>query len=472
MKSKETVLALRSRVARVAAVLFLFCIFSVRADDLSVQGHYRADQLSRTQSGDEAPDWIVSNFTYPESTVSLVDLGEGREGLRLGNPNGKKAGRYTVDLRYPWSARPGFRHEVSMRFSADYGKQYTAMAGFSVRGPGTAFSVNLANGYCRAAQPWGDRKEVPDMTEGVKKVLGDWHATDLHTYTVKWTTTGDTDDVTFEVYVDGNFVTEMKGDYAPFDRGPTLAISFEYGYGTALIESVAWKMDPSDAVVRQLEEERGTWLLAARGPGSSNMRINDLMERIPENRTARFDFVWSKENYRLTEYPGEYQVSLYGAYLIAGVPYEAIGERLTSMVAKGVWEGATLLVMGGPYSFGKGGYSETPFEEILPVRSVGPFEVRMFEQPARMQPTQTAPPHLSFDPDNLPTVSFYHDINVTDDAEVLLTAAGKPILVRRGIGDGHAYAFLGFSAGQDANGYTSSKEWVRFLARILSLDQE
>ena len=96
----------------------------------------------------------------------------------------------------------------------------------------------------------------------------------------------------------------------------------------------------------------------------------------------------------------------------------------------------------------------------------------MFEQPARMQPTQTAPPHLSFDPDNLPTVSFYHDINVTDDAEVLLTAAGKPILVRRGIGDGHAYAFLGFSAGQDANGYTSSKEWVRFLARILSLDQE
>ena len=449
-------------------ISILFAGLVPHAAALSASGRYQAEQLARTRAGTEAPDWIVNNFAYPESSVVLEDIGDGKQALRLGNPNGREGGRYTVTLRYPWSAEPGFRHEVSVRFSADYGKPYNAMAGFGVQGPGTRFSVNLANNLCRHGQPWGDRTEVPDMTEAVKMALdGKWSANELHTYTVKWTTAEDGGDTDFELYVDGTFLQRMPGEHAPPDRKPTLFISFEYGVGAGLIEFVEWKMTPSDEIVRRLTEEAGTWLLCARGPGFSTMRINSVLDLVPEQRVTRLEFKWMKDNYRLSEYPGEYLVPLYGGYLFAGVPYQAIGPRLTAFVEQGVRDGANLLVMGGPYAFGKGGYGDTPFEALLPVRSIEPFEVRMFGEPERLEPTQASRESLAMDWANPPTLHYYHDLELAEDAEVLITAGTEPILVRRSLGEGHVYAFLGFSAGRDPKGYTSHPDWPGLLAGIV-----
>lgn len=436
---------------------------------VSAGGRYDANQLAQTQAATEAPDWIVSNFTYPESSVTLEDIGDGKQALRLGNPNGTEGGRYTVGLRYPWSAEPGFQHEVSVRFAAEYGKPYNAMAGFGIQGPGTKFSVNLANDLCRHGQPWGDRTEVPDMTGAVRKALdGKWSANELHTYTVKWTTTGNVGDTKFDLYVDGRFVRQMVGAHAPPDRKPTFFISYEYGFGSGLIEFVEWKMTPSDEVVRRLTEEAGTWLLCARGPGFSTMRINHVLDLVPEQRVTCLEFKWMKDNYRLSEYPGEYLIPLYGGYLFAGVPYQAIGPRLTAFVEKGVREGAHLLVMGGPYAFGKGGYRDTPFEELLPARSIGPFEVRMFDKPERLEQTNGGRSLHAIHWTDAPTIRFYHDLEPDPDAHALMTAGGKPILLHHRLGNGHVYTFLGFSAGQDPGGYTSHEDWAGFLAGLLA----
>jgi len=442
-------------------LLLLTTLPSQAGEAYSTEATYSAEQLARTATGDEAPEWQVSNFSYPESSMKLEPLEGGGQALRIGNPNGKEGGRYTVGLRYPWSTEKGFHHEVSVRFAAGYGLQYNSGASFSVAGPGGSGMMNLANGTLLFDQAWGDRLEVPDLTGEVQSVLeGKWNAKALHTYTLRWETTGNTEDVMFDVLVDGEFVKRMPGNPRTLDTRPSLWFSFEYGMGWALIESVHWKMTPSDEVVRRLKEERGTWVLATRGPGSTRMRLNDMLETVPGGRFQVLDFVWTKKNYRLSEYPGEYLGPLYRGFLIAGTPYEAIGPRLTALMERSVRDGARLLVLGGPYAFGKGGYMNTPFEAILPVRSVGPFEIKHFESPMPMEGTAVELPGQAM------SVHAYHDIEVSEGAEVLVTAGGEPILVRRRLGRGEVIAFLGFSGGPSPKGYWNQDAWPTWMLRV------
>lgn len=431
-------------------------------ETFTTEARYTADQLARTREGKEAPDWQVSNFEYPESSVGLEPLAGSGQGLRIGNPDEDQNGRYTVSLRYPWSTGQGFRHEVSVRFSADYGLGNTSAASFQVAGPGGSGMINLANGFLLFDQPWGDRLDVPDLTADATKALnGAWKAKNLHTYTLRWEPTGNTGDVMFEVLVDNVFIKRLPGRHRSLDTRPSLWFSFEYGNGWGLIESVQWKSSPSEKIVRRLTQERGTWVLATRGPGSSRVRLNQALQRVPDQRVTVLDFIWanavdeSKKNYRLSEYPGEYLMPLYRAFLLVSTPYEAIGPRLTSSIESSVRGGARLLVIGGPYAFGKGGYRDTPLEALLPVRSVGPFEVKHFQRPLKLEGT-TAEANGWV---NGMTVHSYHAVEVFAGAEVLVTADEKPMLVRRRLGTGEVYAFLGFSGGQEPTGYWNQEAW-------------
>lgn len=442
---------------------------AIAQSEFSAEYTYTARDMPRTETGAEAPDWQVSNFAYPPEDVALEKQEDGATALRIGHPTANKQGRYTITLRYPWSTGKGFKHEVSMRFAADYGRHAYPSAGFGVFGPGGSIHINIADGKCSLGQVWMNRPTVPVLTDDVQAALdGQWDAKKLHTYTVKWKTTGNAGDVKFDVFVDGKKIKTVTGDSVPLNRSPGMFISIEYGSGTTLIESVQWKATPSEPVIQQLRQEKNTHVLTARGPGFGRMRINDVLKLLPADRQMILDFQWSQnQGYKLSAYPGEYLMPLYGRFFVASVPYQAIGPRLATMMDKRISEGAVLIVLGGPYAFGKGGYGDTDFEALLPARSVGPFEVKQFDKPQVMQPTDAARQLLPVNWDTKPTVSFYHQLKLTEDAEVLVSAGDAPMLIRRKHGRGYCYVFAGFSAGTEPNGYWHWSDWPKLWAGLL-----
>ncbi|HNW93801.1 MAG TPA: VWA domain-containing protein [bacterium] len=66
--------------------------------------------------------------------------------------------------------------------------------------------------------------------------------------------------------------------------------------------------------------------------------------------------------------PALAELRAYDAVLLADIPATDLGERMMSMLKAYVQDaGGGLLMLGGPNSFGAGGYYKTPVEEVLPV---------------------------------------------------------------------------------------------------------
>ena len=155
---------------------------------------------------------------------------------------------------------------------------------------------------------------------------------------------------------------------------------------------------------------------------------------------------------------GEYR------YVFLGDVNEESVRPMMARLAAYVRNGGTLVVGGGPFAYGCGGYTGSFIEEMLPVTTF-PFDCR---------------PACEADPDGRTAVAFsagdaklfwIHKLPVKPGAEVLLKAGDDPLLVRGRYGHGTVYAFLGAPIGDEArdakafwNGNTS---YLRTMAELL-----
>lgn len=126
-------------------------------------------------------------------------------------------------------------------------------------------------------------------------------------------------------------------------------------------------------------------------------------------------------------------------------PGACLPPALLEQMAAAVAAGADLVVFGGMFTLGKGGYIGSPLEAILPVELVGPWEVRELAAPAALTSGTGA---LGTPEEGRPAVRWYHKLTPKDGAQVLLTAGQKPMFVRRQVGRGTASVFLGVSCGE------------------------
>ena len=67
-------------------------------------------------------------------------------------------------------------------------------------------------------------------------------------------------------------------------------------------------------------------------------------------------------------------------------------------------------------------------------------------------------------------VLYQHDLSTKPGAEVLLTAAGKPMLVRQSCGKGEVLVFLGLPTAADGDNkiFFRNPLWEKFLNKLCS----
>jgi len=135
---------------------------------------------------------------------------------------------------------------------------------------------------------------------------------------------------------------------------------------------------------------------------------------------------------------GEYK------YIFMGDVNEESVRPIMTRLAAYVNSGGTLVLGGGPFAYGCGGYTGTFLEEMLPVKT------RPFDCLPACVSDKDGRTAVAFDTGDA-KVFWIHRDEVKPGAEVLLkTVAGDPLLVKGRYGEGTVYAFLGAPIGDAA----------------------
>ena len=137
-----------------------------------------------------------------------------------------------------------------------------------------------------------------------------------------------------------------------------------------------------------------------------------------------------------------------------------------------VLRGGRLILLGGPYAFGCGGWENDPLTaDILPVTlHQNDLEFIGKEKPAEL--TSVERPALGMKYKARPLVIWQHGVKVRPGAVVMATAGGKPAIVYGRCGKGRVAAFLLAPLGEVSPGATAFwnwPEWPRLMQGVVRM---
>ena len=127
--------------------------------------------------------------------------------------------------------------------------------------------------------------------------------------------------------------------------------------------------------------------------------------------------------------------------------------------------GGGLVVLGGECAFGRGGYTNTPLEEILPVTFPHEHVVSAYPQGLAI----TRAPGATWLPafDGQAAAFFVNTLMPKPGAAVQLLAGDKPALVSGNFGQGRVVAIALTSAGEGPNAFWDWPEWPKLLGQAI-----
>ncbi len=166
----------------------------------------------------------------------------------------------------------------------------------------------------------------------------------------------------------------------------------------------------------------------------------------------------------ITQLPPASTIDEYQFIVLGDVNWESVRPMITRLIAY-VRNGGTLIVCGGPFAYGCGGYKDTPLEKILPVEPV-PFDLRpaagdgIFDR------------GISFDqPKKDPPQGWWiHKNQCRPGSKILVKAGGDPLIVRGTYGKGTVIAFLGSPLGDpktEDRPFWNSAGYIALMKQIL-----
>ena len=153
----------------------------------------------------------------------------------------------------------------------------------------------------------------------------------------------------------------------------------------------------------------------------------------------------------LSYFPGNYaELMGFDVIVLNNVPIEALDEQSTQYLADYVEHGGVLLVIGGHWAFGGGDYKDSKLEELLPVKTKGPFDVTPIQKGT-----------LDPQPEKAAKVGacWLQDVTPRAEAEVLVKAGGKPFWIQWKKGKGRIVVLAGLAYGESSGQLLLFNEW-------------
>ena len=152
----------------------------------------------------------------------------------------------------------------------------------------------------------------------------------------------------------------------------------------------------------------------------------------------------------IPDIPPATTIGEYSFILLGNVNYESV-RPMISRLESYVRNGGNLVVCGGPFAYGCGGYDGTVLEKLLPVIPK-PFDLR----PAAGDRIYDKAVSFSLPGKDTPQLWWLHKVQCKPGSEILLNAGNDPLVVKGQYGKGTVLAFLGTPLG---NPKTSDRPW-------------
>ena len=154
--------------------------------------------------------------------------------------------------------------------------------------------------------------------------------------------------------------------------------------------------------------------------------------------------------------------------ILANVDAPALRARGRLLLEEYVTNGGALLVLGGPFSFERGGYRYTALDRLLPCRMMDKKWAKA-DGDFVMEPTEHARGLLPADLSWLmkPHLYYYHPLEAKPEARVLVTAGGKPVVAVWDIGKGRVGVIAATAEGDPPADQLAFWEWGD-MARLVA----
>lgn len=143
----------------------------------------------------------------------------------------------------------------------------------------------------------------------------------------------------------------------------------------------------------------------------------------------------------ITQIPPASTIDQYQFILMGNVNYESVRPMLTRLESY-VRNGGVLVVCGGPFAYGCGGYHGTVLEKLLPVYPK-PFDLR----PGAGDRVYDKGIPFALPGNDAPQVWWLHKVKCKAGSQILMKAGKDPLLVKGKYGKGTVLAFLGSPLG-------------------------
>ena len=171
------------------------------------------------------------------------------------------------------------------------------------------------------------------------------------------------------------------------------------------------------------------------------------------------------------KFPTTEELFKHNVLVLANVDIRRLGVLRRYVIREFVNRGGGLLVLGGPWTYGRCAMKGTWVEEMLPIRTGGVSDFVELPPDAGLVWSADAPAALRQIPlTGNPTLRWMHQAELLPEGRVFLTAGTKPVLVARQAGRGRVAAFLGTPLGEAApgrQGFWESPAWPPATAAIL-----
>ncbi|MDA1140101.1 MAG: glutamine amidotransferase [Planctomycetota bacterium] len=157
------------------------------------------------------------------------------------------------------------------------------------------------------------------------------------------------------------------------------------------------------------------------------------------------------------------QYSEFDLLLYTGIPHCAIGVENSYALVDYVKAGGAVMLTGGEYAFGKGGYEFTILErELLPVLSTETVDTRYSRQPKAFEPGKDfSELKVNLDFRARPSYWVFNQVALKSDdsVRVFLKSGNRPILVGWELGKGRVACLLVDHRGMSEDGVTAFFDW-------------
>lgn len=212
--------------------------------------------------------------------------------------------------------------------------------------------------------------------------------------------------------------------------------------------------------------------LEFRGPGYSKLRLMQAAAQagIRDWLGSYFSFSWAGG--KCTKAPVSYEEAFsYDLYVLNGVNAQSLTDFGQEALRDYVAAGGALLMTGGFFSYGAGGYAGSSLAEILPVNLSDRLpDLERLDPPAPLRIGREAQALAGVKLSGSPLCFWRHRLTPKPEAWVELGAGDKPLLICGTYGKGRvavlaSTAFGDPQAGQ--TGYWEDPQWPDLMARLI-----